>query len=187
MPRIAEKKLTIVVSGLPGAGSTTVAKELAKKLKLKLFVAGKLQKQLIKGWKKRESKAAIESWKTDVGSSYKTHRDRDKLQIEIAKKGNVVICSKLGIHFLKNITSYKIWLDVPLKVRAKRVAERDNISIEQAEKEILEREKIERKEWKKMYGFDYFKQKNDADLVLDSSDLTVKQTVERILEFIKDN
>lgn len=179
------KKIVVVISGPPGAGSTTIAKNLAKKLNLKFFSAGKLHKQFFKGWKKDEAKAALEVWKTPVGASDKTHKDRDRLQINIAKKGGVVICSKLGIHFLKKLSKYKIWLDVPLKVRAKRAAKRDNTTIDQSLKEIIEREEIEKREWKRMYGFDYFDQKYEADLVLDTSNLTLKQSIDKILNFIK--
>ncbi len=183
MPRANKsKKTVIVVSGPPGSGSTSVAKKLAKSLKFRLVVLGKLQKIL--GRSKTESKAALESWITKKGSSRKTHEDRDRMQVEEAKKGRVVMCGKLSIHFLKDISDCKIWLDVPLKVRAERSARRDNISVEEAKKLIYERQEIERREWKKIYGFDYFYQKDIADFVIDSSDLTLKQTVDEILGFI---
>ena len=173
----------IVVSGPPGSGSTSVAKELAKRLHFSYFVPGRLHKKL--GKSKKESEAALEGWHTKKGISRKTHEERDRLQLKKAKKGNIVICGKLSIHFLKDVSDCKIWLDVPLNARAKRTAERDRISVKEAMEQIRKRQAIERKEWKKIYGFDYFYQEKIADFVIDSSGLTLKQTVERILKFIR--
>jgi cytidylate kinase len=107
------------------------------------------------------------------------------MQVERAKKGNVVICSKLAIHFLKDITQYKVWLTAPLAVRARRAAQRDGTDAKETFKEISERQAIERREWKRIYGFDYFQQRKIADMVVDSSRLTLKQTVDRIVRFVK--
>ncbi len=177
------KKTVIVVSSPPGSGGSTVAKGIAKKLKLKFFSPGKFYKKLSK--EKNESKAAFELWKTKFGSSEKLHQHIDKMQADMAKKGNIVIEGTLSIHFLKKLSKYKIWLDVPLKVRAERTSKRDKIPVENALKEIARREEIERREWRRMYGFDYFDQKYDADFVLDSSKLTPIQTAKKILDFIK--
>lgn len=177
------KKTVVVVSGPPGAGSTSVAKEIAKRLGFRFFIPGKLQKKL--GESKLESKAAIEAWKTKEGSSEKFHKNLDEMQTDIAKEGKVVLCGKLSIHFVKDLSDCKVWLDVPLDARAKRAAERDNMPLEDAKRQLKEREDIERKEWKRIYGWDYFYQKDIADLVLDSSDMTLEETVEKILEFIE--
>lgn len=184
MPSKQKKiKTVIVVSGPPGSGSTSVAKMLAKRLRYRYFVPGKLHKKLSKS--KKESKAALEAWHTKKGRSKKTHENRDKLQIKEAKKGRIVVCGKLSIHFLRKLSDYKIWLNVPLKARGRRTAKRDGISVKKAMEEIRERQRIERKEWKRIYGFNYFYQKKIADLVIDSSELTLKQTVNKILKFIK--
>jgi len=177
------KKLVVVIASPPGVGGTTVAKAIAKKLKLKFFSVGLLYKELSE--EKTESEAALELWKTKFGSSEKLHNYMDDLQIEMAKKGNIVIESTLGIHFIRNLSKYKIWLDTSLKIRAERSAKRDKISVEKALKEIAQREDIERRDWKRMYGFDYLDQKYNADFVLDSSNQTSSQTVKKILEFIK--
>ncbi len=175
-------KMVIVISGPPGVGTSSIAREIAKKLNLRYLSPGKTYKSFLP---KKEAEAALEFWKTSFGSSKKLHENLDKSQIEEAKKGNVVICGKLSIYFLKDLAEFKIWLDAPLEVRARRTARRDKISFEEALKQIKEREYIERKKWKEIYGFDYFEQKKDADFILDNSKLTLRQAVNKILEFIK--
>lgn len=176
------KKLVIAISGPPGVGTSSVAKELAKKLKLRYLSPGKIYKSYLN---EKEAKAALDFWKTSFGSSKELHKSLDKNQIEEAKKGNIVICGKLSIHFLKDVADFKIWLEAPIETRAKRTSERDRISYEKALRQIGEREKIERKKWKKIYNFDYFDQKKLADIIIDSSRLTLEQTVNKILNFIK--
>lgn len=183
MRRKRAEKIVVAISGPPAVGSTSVAKAVAKRLGLPMLVVGRLQKKLVST--RNESRAALLSWRTKYGSDRKTHIARDMLQVERAKKGNVVICSKLAIHFLKDITPYKVWLTAPLAVRAKRAAQRDGTDVKETFKEISERERIERREWKRIYGFDYFYQRKIADLVVNSSNLTLKQTVDNIVRFVK--
>ena len=178
-----KRGLVIAISGPPAVGTTSVAKLVAKRLKLPLLVVGRLQKRLVRT--RNESRAALLSWRTAEGQSSRTHTARDKLQVDRAKRGNVVICSKLALHFLEDITPYKVWLTSPLKVRAERAAERDHTDVAETYKEIRERQAIERREWKRMYGFDYFQQRRIADIVIDSSKLTLKQTADNIVKFVR--
>jgi cytidylate kinase len=176
------KKIVIVISGPPGAGTSSIAREVAKRLNLRYLSPGKTYKSFLP---KKEAEAALEFWKTRFGSSKELHERLDAYQVKEAKKGNIVVCGKLSIFFLKDIADFKIWVDAPLKVRAKRTAQRDKIPFKEALKQISEREMIERSKWKDMYGFDYFEQKNEADLILDNSKLTLKEAVDTILKFIK--
>ncbi|MBI4010118.1 MAG: cytidylate kinase family protein [Candidatus Aenigmarchaeota archaeon] len=177
-------RIVIAVSGPPGAGTSSIAKEVAKKLKLKYFSPGKIQKSYANT--KKESLAALKVWQTALGKSERFHRDiLDKKQVEVAEKGNVIVCGKLSIKMLENLADYKIWVDTSLKVRAERVAKRDGIPLKEAAELLSERENIERKEWKRIYGFDYLEQKKLADLVVDNSKLTLEQAVNKILQFLK--
>ncbi|HKZ45522.1 MAG TPA: cytidylate kinase family protein [archaeon] len=176
------KVLVIAVSGPPGSGSTTISKMVAKKLKLSYYSPGEAFKNFSK---KKESEAALEVW-SKFGESKDFHeKNFDNIQMEMAKKGNIVICGKLSIHMLYDIADYKIWIESDLSTRAKRTAERDDVPFDQALEEISKREKVERENWKKIYGFDYFDQKKSADFFLENSKLTAKEAVDKILDFIK--
>lgn len=176
------KNVVIAISGPPGSGSTTIAKKIAERLKLGYYSIGKTFKSYSK---KEESEAALEVWEK-FGKNKDFHEKLlDKGQIEKAKKGNIVICGKLSIFILKDLADYKIWIDAPLNVRARRTATRDGISFNQALNRIRKKERIERDFWKKIYKFDYFDQKSKANFVLDNSKLTVEKAVNKVLEFIK--
>ncbi len=174
--------VVIAITGMPGAGSSTIARHIAKKLKLKYFSPGEYFKSHAKG--KRQIESVLKVFEAGTGKSKKFHNQIDQMQIELAKKGNVVICGKLSIKMLKDIADYKIWLDCSLEERARRAAKRDRIPFKEALKKTREREKLEVAEWEKDYGFDYRKQKRMADIVINSTKLTKRETVKTILNRI---
>ncbi len=194
----------IVVSGMPGAGSTTVSKILAEKLSLNYFSPGQLFKDISKGKVKEQhyyklfktlsdernleipdfnsrndSDAAINLWETPFGQSQELHEIIDELQLELAKKDNTILDGKLSIHMIPQAT-LKVWLKSSLDERAKRASKRDGLSQEQTKEIIKSREAKEREEWKKIYGIDYFDQEAQADLIIDSSDLSPQEVAEKI-------
>jgi len=175
-----DRNLTIAISGPPGSGSTKTALMLAKKLGLKCFSTG----DLFKSYSKERKNHALDIW-NKYGMKKQFHQDLDEYQKEKARKGNIVICGKLSVFILKDLADFKIWIESPLKVRAKRIAKREDISMIRAMDQIKKREEIERREWKRIYDFDYFNSKNLADLVIDSSEKSVEEVVKEIMKSMK--
>jgi len=198
-------KKRIVISGMPGSGSTTVAKKLSERLSLNYFSPGQLFKDISKGKLKEQyyyqlfktlsdeknlqipdfdsiddSNAANNLWQTEFGKSQELHEVIDQLQLELAKDENIILDGKLSIHMIQDAT-LKVWLKSSLDERAKRASKRDGIPIGQIKEIIKSREIKEREEWKKIYGIDYFDQENQADLIIDSSDLDSDQVTEIVL------
>jgi len=175
----------IVISGYPGSGSSTTAKLLSKKTKLKFFSVGAYYKSHHEA--KKETERAVKFWKTKKGSSKKFHESIDDMQIKLAKKGNIVIDSKLGIHFLKDYADYKVWIKAPVSVRAKRYAKRDTISVKEAMKILKEKEKLERESFAIIYGFDFFSLEKKADLIINVSKKKPQQIVNQIIKFMENH
>lgn len=172
-------KNVICISGQPACGTSSAAKIVAEKLGLNYFSPGQYFKKHSSG---KETESAINVWKTEKGSSKDFHNDIDRIQSEIAEKGNVVIDGKLSIRMIKG-ANLKVWLKADIDKRAGRAVKRDFISLESALAKLKEREELERVNWNKIYGFDYFEQENDADLVVDNTELSAEETAQKILGF----
>ena len=178
--------VVIVISGMPGCGSSTTSALLSEKLGLKLFSAGNYTKKLAKEEEKingKETARIVEFWKTIRGQSKEHHMAVEELQQKLADEGDVVIEGKLSIHFIKN-ADFKIWLKAPTETRAERYAKRDGHDGHRALEQLEAKEKSERDNWKRIYGFDYFDQETEADIVIDTSDKTPEEIVASIIKSI---
>ena len=181
--------VVVAIAGQPGCGSTTIGKMLAGQLGTGFFSLGKWNKEQLKIIEGRstsnETQDSIEMWKNKRGSSDEFHNSSDIKQKEIAAKGNVVIDAKLGIHMLRGFADFSVWLKAPENVRAERYAKRDRTDMKEALKALKEKEKLERESWKRIYGFDYFEQEDEADLAIDVGNKAPEEIVQMILKEMK--
>ncbi|MBI4174326.1 MAG: cytidylate kinase family protein, partial [Candidatus Aenigmarchaeota archaeon] len=170
--------VVIVISGKPGCGSSTVARLLSEKLSLGHFSVGDYNKSHSRA--KREADRSIDVWK-GVGAKKKFHLDSDKLARKMADEGNIVIDGKLSVRMLKGHYDYGIWLTAPKKTRIERYAKRDRVDFRTAARKLKEKESLERNNWKRIYGFDYFTQEKEANIVIDTGDKSPDEIVELII------
>ncbi|KHO48287.1 MAG: hypothetical protein QT00_C0001G0301 [archaeon GW2011_AR5] len=173
----------IVISGKPGCGSSTTAKLLAKRLQLRHFSLGDYNKSHSRA--KKETDKSLDMWKIKGQKLKSFHLHSDKLARSIAKHGDVVIDAKLGIRMIKGLYDCGIWLTASGSVRTKRYAKRDSITLSDAARKLREKELAERKNWKNIYGFDYFTQEKEADIVIDTGNRTPEQIVDMIISRMK--
>lgn len=168
----------VVVSGPPGAGSSTIARGVAEELDVEYFSPGKHFKEKIEG---NETESASLGWKDEELSSESTHESIDDLQKKVARQNNVVIDGKLSIYMVGDIADLTVWLTAPLSVRAQRSADRDDMDVEKAKEMMQERQRDEIEQWRDMYGLNYMEQKKGADIVLETEEKTPEELIETVM------
>jgi len=177
--------MRITISGYPGSGKSTVAKWLAKRLKLKYYGAGKMRREIAK----EKGMSLAEFNKLGEKADW-TDRMVDDFQKKLAKKDNFIADGRLSWHFIPN--SIKIFLKVDPKIGAKRIfkekrAEERYSSVEDEIKSLKERLKSDVRRYKKHYGLSNIYALKNYDIIIDTSDMPISEmnrAVERaILRF----
>jgi len=181
--------MIITISGTPGSGKSTVGKIIAKSLNLKHFSAGDFMRQMAqeKGISLMELGALAEK---DNGIIDKEIDTRTEKLAET--QDDFVIDSRLAFHFISR--AIKIFLDVDPKIAAKRTwkdivdnkrsTENQLKSEEEVYQAVLKRTESEVQRYKNYYHVDYLNPDN-YDLFLDTTNLSIEQVVDKVLEVIK--
>ncbi len=169
------------ISGLPGSGTTTAAKLLAKKTNMKLISSGEIFRALAdkKGVSLEEfSKLAEENKSIDI--------ELDKGLLEKASPGCILEGRLTGhILFREGIESFKVWLEASKELRVKRIANREDEKEKVIYDKTVKREKSEYQRYKKYYDID-LNDKSIYDLVIDSGENDPEEIVDKIIKGVED-
>jgi len=184
-----QKNIVICIAGLTASGKSTVARRLAQKFGLNYFSGGTALKELaIKLGYKAQDKGW---WEATEGMRFLEQRlcdsrfDRqvDEELLKWAEKGNVVLDSWTMPWLCKK--GFKIWIEVSLQERVRRLVRRDKISIEEAEKTIGEKDGKTKRVYEKLYGFKLGEDYSPFDLVLDTEHLSSDETFDTLCLVIR--
>ena len=173
--------MIITIGGPPGSGKTTVAQLLSEKTGLDLVVIGEIFRNLAK-----EKGYTLKEFGELAKADHSIDIELDKRTIERAKKGDLILEGRLaGVMLLKNkIPCYKIWIDADIMERARRIAGRDGGELEEVVTRISQREQLEISRYEEIYGVD-LSDKGIYDLVIDTSNISQHEVVDKILENVK--
>lgn len=175
--------MIITISGKAGSGKSTMAKELAEKLKLKHHSIGDLMRQIAK-----EKNISLLELSKLAEKDFSIDKELDKKQIELKKEDNFVIDGRLTAFFIPN-ADLKVFLDCKDEVRAKRIFNEKRKGekskhIDDSIEKIKQREQSERKRYKELYKVDYYDKKL-YNLIIDTTDLSIREVLEKIMEAVK--
>jgi cytidylate kinase len=180
---------SIVISGPPAVGKTTVAKGLAEEFNLTYLSGGDVLKEMAK--EKGFASDGDDWWDTDEGMKFLSQREQNS---EFDKK----LDQKLTMLFNEGsmvITSYtlpwlvedgiKIWLEGSHESSTKRMQTRDHMSSEEAYEITKERFDKNKALYKKLYNFDFGDDKSVFDLIINTNNLTAKQVIDVAKETVR--
>ena len=175
--------MIITLSGKAGSGKSTVAKQLAKKLKLKHYSIGDIMRQIAK-----ERNVSLNKLSKLAEKDKTIDLELDKKQIELRDKNDFIIDGRLTAYFLP-FADLKVFLDCTDKTRTERILkekrkDEESKSITELIKKIKQREQSERKRYEKLYKIDYY-DKKFYDLMIDTTNLSIEEVVDNIMEVVK--
>ncbi|MCX6742416.1 MAG: cytidylate kinase family protein [Candidatus Pacearchaeota archaeon] len=176
--------MKITISGLPGAGKTTIAKMLAKKLKYEHWSLGDIRGEIAK-----KHHMTIDQLNEVGKKEIWTDKEVDDFQKKMGeKRDNFIMEAWIGFHFIPD--SIKIFLEVDMKEGARRIFldqredEEPKENAHEVEKMIKKRLEGSRERYKKYYGIKDFTDRKQFDIVINTTKLTKKEVVKEILGFL---
>lgn len=178
--------MIITISGMPGSGKSTVAKEIAKRLGCNFYSIGDLRGKMAS-----EKGLTIDELNEIGKTEAWTDKEVDDYQLELGKKeDDFIIDGWLSFHFIPH--SIKIFLKVNPEEAAKRVFqnqredEEHKETVEDVQYMLQRRAEESKQRYLKYYGMDY-QDLSSYDLVIDTTNMAIEEVLKKIFTFLTQN
>ena len=173
---------SIIISGPPAIGKTTIAKGLAKEFGIEYLSGGDILKELAEeqGFQTKGD----DWWDTQEGINFLDQRKKnsefdknvDNKLKELFSKGGIVVTSYTLPWLIEG--GVKIWLDGSKENSALRMTTRDNSSKNEALEIVQKRYNENKIIYKELYGFEFGEDLSVFDKIIKTDELNVEQVLE---------
>jgi cytidylate kinase len=183
---------SVVISGPPAVGKTTVALALAKEFDLVYLSGGDILKEMAK--EEGFSGGGQDWWDKTGGMEFLKMRQKnldfdrkvDQKLLELFKRGNSVITSYTIPWLIQdNNIGIKIWLSGSHQNSASRMHTRDNISIQEALEITKKRYTENTALYKKLYGFEFGKDLSIFDKLINTNEMSMQQVIDIAVDTVR--
>jgi len=173
---------SIIISGPPAIGKTTIAKALAKEFSLSYVSGGDVLKELAK--EEGFETSGDDWWDKSQGMKFLNQRQEnsefdkkvDEKLKELFLKGNIVITSYTLPWLISD--GIKIWLSGSIENSSKRMSSRDNTTLDEALVIVKKRFEENKIIYKKLYGFNFSDDLTVFDKIIETDGLNINQVLE---------
>jgi cytidylate kinase len=171
--------MIITLSGQPGSGKTSAAREIAEKYGFVIISAGEQFRKLA-----AERGMTLEEFGKLAESDKSIDLAIDQRQKELSTKyPDVLVEGRLAGWTID--ADLKIWLKTPLRVRAERIAKREDIPVHRAYDETETRQKCEIARYRKFYDI-VLTDMSCYDLVIDTAKWDAKGVANIIFKALEE-
>lgn len=169
--------MLITISGVPGSGKTTVARQLAARLGLEHVYAGDLYRQ-----EAQRRGLSLAAFNELCERDHSIDRGLDAAMEARARQGDVVLEGRLaGFLAAENkLDALKVWLDASDETRARRVAQREGSDWQAVLEVNRVRHQSDASRYRAIYGYD-LADHGVYDIVLATDDRTPEDLVETLV------
>ncbi len=180
------KYIGILLSGLPGSGKSTAARQLAPLLNWPILYVGGLWREK---WKAQcpDGNPSWEQWNELI--TPEQHKVMDEHARECLAKGHV-IGDMWHEKIAEGLPILRVFISAPLDIRAQRATQTGRFegkTIEEIKKLLQDREDTQAANAKLLYGPSYdYRDPSLYHIVLNSGLLTVEEKVNSLLHFFKE-
>ena len=183
--------VSIIISGMPASGKSTVAQIISKKLHIRYLIGGDILKSMAKDlgfnpekdnwWDTEEGRRFLELRMKDPSFDKKV----DGILIDAINKEDCVVTS-WSIPWLIGSGHVKVWLKASSEIRARRLANRDGLSLTDARRIIMERDEQNIKHYQKLYGYVLGKDLDVFNLIIDVDNVNADTVAEMLILYYND-
>lgn len=182
-------KKSVIISGPPAVGKTTVAVALAKEFGLTYLSGGDVLKEMAK--EEGYSGVGDDWWDRPEGMEFLKKRQQnpefdkkvDQKLIELFKEGGKVITSYTLPWLVDD--GIKIWLAGSHKSSAARMQKRDNMSSQEALTITKTRYDENKALYKKLYNFDFGEDLSVFDKTIDTDQMDAEQVIQEAKKTVR--
>lgn len=169
--------MLITLSGLPGSGTSTVARKVAADLGLEHLDGGTVFRGLA-----RERHMSLADFAREAEGNDAIDRALDDRLTRRAAEGDVLVESRLAGWLVRgaDLDALAVWIECDEAERARRVAGRDHHAPDEALRTNREREASERLRYQRYYGID-LADRTIYDEVLDSTTASPEDLVAQVV------
>lgn len=171
--------MILTIGGLAGTGTTTAAELLSEKLDIPYISAGSVFREMA-----AEHEMSVLEFSEFAEGNDEIDKEIDKRQAQKAKEADdLIIEGRLSAFFVDN-ADLKICLITPFDVRSKRIAQREDKSVDVAKSEIITREKSEALRYMEIHNID-ISNMDVYDLIINTDTFNPENVSEIIIQTLK--